>query len=156
MKSSAGTMASVIIPSFNHAQFIEEAVRSVLCQTHELLELIIVDDGSTDDSVEVLRGIRDPRMRIVRQQNQGAHAAINNGFALATSEILCILNSDDTFHPRRIERALKVFREEPDAKLVCSWINTVDTSGKSLGIKRGWLDAEPWPLPPWRPLCRNR
>jgi glycosyltransferase involved in cell wall biosynthesis len=138
---------SVIMPSFNHGQFIEDAVRSVLCQTHEHLELIVVDDGSKDDSVEVLRAVEDPRLRVVQQRNQGAHVAINNGLALATGEFLCILNSDDVLHPLRIDRALKVFREDSHAKLVCSSIDIVDDLGKRLDMKRGWLNCEPWPLP---------
>ncbi|MFH1112363.1 MAG: glycosyltransferase [Pseudomonadota bacterium] len=147
MQSPAETKVSVIIPSFNHEWFVEEAVRSVLCQTYGNLEMIVVDDGSTDDSVRILRTMEDPRLRVVQQRNQGAHTAINNGLDMANGEILCILNSDDRFHPERIERALKTLEERPDTQLVCSWIDIVDDSGKRLDTKKGWSNFEPWPLP---------
>jgi len=137
---------SVVIPSFNHAAFLGEAVHSVLQQTCADLELIVVDDGSTDDSLAVLRGIVDPRLQIVAQANEGAHAALNTGLARARGEILAILNSDDAFHRERLARAVAALDAAPAIGLVGSAIDVTDSAGAGLGTKHGPRDLEPWPL----------
>ena len=96
-------LVSVVIPSFNHARFIGSAVRSVLGQSLSDLELIVVDDGSTDNSLEILGGFSDPRLKVYPQANAGAHAAINRGLELASGVYLSILNSDDLYHRERLE-----------------------------------------------------
>src|SRR5262249_15626438 len=91
-------LASVILPAYNHAAYIEEAVRSVLAQTWPDVELIVVDDGSTDGTLERARELAaqyPQRMRVIAQANQGAHVAINRGLAEARGDYLAILNSDD-------------------------------------------------------------
>lgn len=137
---------SVIIPSYNHAAFIAEAVNSVLSQSEADLELIVVDDGSTDESLDVLAGFSDPRLRVFSQSNQGAHAAINRGLREARSKYLAILNSDDAYHPARLEKALRVLEAQPQIGLLGTYIEIVDAEGKSLGIKHGYKDCHPWPL----------
>ncbi|MEO8604729.1 MAG: glycosyltransferase [bacterium] len=137
---------SVVIPSYNHAAFLDEAVRSVLAQTLTDLQLIVVDDGSTDDSLQRLQAIQDPRLRVVAQANQGAHAALNAGLALAGGALLAVLNSDDAYHPERLARAASALDGAPDVGLVGSWIEVVDTGGRQLGIKHGARDLPPWPL----------
>jgi len=137
---------SVVIPSYNHAIYIEEAVTSVLNQTIGDLELIVVDDGSTDHTLQVLYGITDPRMQIIAQENRGAHAAINRGLQKAKGAYLAILNSDDVYHPQRLEKALSALRANPRAGFVGSFIEIIDNQGKSLGIKHGYADCSPWPL----------
>jgi glycosyltransferase involved in cell wall biosynthesis len=138
---------SVVIPSYNHASFIAEAVQSVFSQTQADLELIVVDDGSTDSSRDVLSGFTDPRLRLIFQENQGAHAAINRGLQEAEGEFLAILNSDDLYHPTRLEKALSAFKENPGAGLVASYIQIIDSDGAELGVKHGYRDCSPWPLP---------
>lgn len=100
---------SVIIPSYNHARFIEAAIGSVLAQTFERLELIVVDDGSSDDSVAKVRRLAagDGRVRVHEQANAGSHAAINAGISLASAPWLAILNSDDIWEVGRLERMLE-------------------------------------------------
>lgn len=138
---------SVVIPSYNHAAFVAEAARSVLGQTLADLELVVVDDGSTDDSLAVLRGLADARLQVHQQANQGAHAAINAGLARARGEVLAVLNSDDAYHPERLARAIATLDADPAAGLVGSHIEVVDTAGHRLGIKHGPRDLAPWPLP---------
>ncbi|MFN8644859.1 MAG: glycosyltransferase [Candidatus Binatia bacterium] len=138
---------SVVIPSFNHAAFVAEAVRSVLAQTLGDLEIVVVDDGSDDDSVAVLRGIADARLQVHAQANQGAHAAINAGLARARGDVLAVLNSDDAFHPQRLARAVAALDADPAVGLVGSHVEVVDASGRRLGVKHGPRDLEPWPLP---------
>lgn len=137
---------SVIIPSYNHAAYIAEAVNSVLSQSETDLELIVVDDGSTDESLDVLAGFSDSRLRVFSQSNQGAHAAINRGLREARSKYLAILNSDDAYHPARLEKALRVLEVRPQIGLLGSYIEIVDAEGKTLGIKHGYKDCPPWLL----------
>jgi len=140
-------LISVVIPSFNHASYIEEAVRSVLTQPVTDLELVIIDDGSQDDSVAIVGTIDDPRIRLITQDNQGAHAAINRGLLEARGQYLAILNSDDRFAPGRLPAALDILTRSPDVALVGSYIEVIDGAGQRLAIKAGYANLDPWPVP---------
>jgi glycosyltransferase involved in cell wall biosynthesis len=140
------TLVSVIIPSFNHAAFIKEAVDSVLQQSASDLELIVVDDGSTDQSIEILSGVSDQRLQVIRQDNRGAHAAINRGLNRATGKFLSILNSDDSYHPERLEKTIAVLVNNKNIGLVGTYIQIIDANNRTLGIKHGYQDCEPWLL----------
>lgn len=135
-------LVSVIMPSYNHEKYCIEAARSVLAQTHSQLELVIIDDGSKDGSVELLEAIDDPRLRLVVQENRGAHAAINRGLEMAQGDYLAIINSDDTFDPYRIERCLRKMDSE-QTDFACSWIRVVDDAGNEKGIKQAWKNMRP-------------
>ena len=137
---------SVIIPSYNHAKYISGAVNSVLQQTWKDLELIVIDDGSQDNSLEILHQFSDPRVRILSQENQGAHATINRGLREATGRYLAILNSDDQFHPQRLEKCFNVFDEHPDTGLLGSFLEIINQNGEIVGTKHGYLDCNPWLL----------
>jgi glycosyltransferase involved in cell wall biosynthesis len=139
-------LASVVIPSYNHDSFVVEAVGSVLRQEGCDLELIVVDDGSTDRSVEFLNGLADPRLRVLEQANQGTHAAINRGLAESTGDVLAVLNSDDRWAPGRLRAALAVLEREPETALVGSWIQLIDEAGRPLSVKHGYDDLDPWPV----------
>lgn len=138
-------LVSIIIPSYNHLAYIPKAVESVLEQTHSDLELIIIDDGSTDDSLAYLQALTDPRVRLVAQANAGAHNAINRGLEMARGEYLAILNSDDIFHPDRLKICLERLASG-DVDLVATWIEVIDREGKVLGVKEGWHNMLPWPI----------
>jgi glycosyltransferase involved in cell wall biosynthesis len=139
-------LVSVIIPSYNHAEFVELAVDSVLSQSYGNFELIIVDDGSRDDSVARLRRFRDPRCHIHEQLNQGAHAAINRGLALARGDFLTILNSDDIYSPIRLERLVDEIESGGD-DLLATHIEVINHKSKTLGVKEGWRNMLPWEIP---------
>jgi len=141
-----GFKISVVIPAYNHGRFVGEAVRSVLAQTMADLELVVVDDGSTDDTLAVVEAIRDPRLRVIAQRNGGTHAAINTGLRAAGAPLLAILNSDDAYDSERLARALAVLESEPDVALVGSHIEVIDAAGAPIAVKRGWADLEPWSL----------
>src|SRR5262249_5004591 len=113
---------SIVLPSYNHAAFIADAVRSALSQTYRDFELIVVDDGSTDETLHVLAGFRDARIRILTQANRGAHAAINRGLTEAAGRYLAILNSDDMLHPERFATLLPVLEANPRVGLVASYV----------------------------------
>lgn len=101
---------SVIIPVYNHASFVEQALDSVRSQTWTDWELVIIDDGSSDRSADVVKAWLDraglPQSCLVQQVNQGSHAAINAGMRLARGRYLAILNSDDRFHPKRLAQLM--------------------------------------------------
>jgi glycosyltransferase involved in cell wall biosynthesis len=103
-----GLDISVVIPSYNHARFIIQAIESVLNQSHKNWELILVDDGSTDSTREILdQRYRDHKqIQLVYQTNHGAHHALNQGIALAKGRYVSILNSDDVYHPDRLKTLL--------------------------------------------------
>lgn len=105
---SESPLVSVVIPSYNHRRFIRGAVDSVLKQSHQNLELVVIDDGSSDGSPELLRELygSDPRVQIRARENRGAHATLNEAIKLARGEFIAILNSDDLYMPTRIERMI--------------------------------------------------
>jgi glycosyltransferase involved in cell wall biosynthesis len=138
------SLISVVIPSYNHAQFIKQAVESVLNQSYKNLELIVIDDGSTDASLKYLHSIQDSRYTLIEQKNSGAHNAINNGLARAKGKYLAILNSDDIYHPDRLAECILQLKGGVD--LVATWIEVINQNGKVLGIKEGWNNMLPWPV----------
>lgn len=138
---------SVIIPSYNHAPFVTEAIQSVLNQTEKDLELIVVDDGSTDETRSILSRISDARLRIIFQEHQGAHVALNRGLEEARGDYLAILNSDDVYYPQRVEQLTKILEDRRDLGVVGSFIEVIDHKGRPIGIKHGYRDLEPWILP---------
>jgi hypothetical protein len=137
---------SVIIPSYNHAAYIGDAIQSVLDQSERDLELIIVDDGSRDDSLSVIRSFSDARMRVKSQTNMGAHAAINAGIEMSQGEFLSVLNSDDRYHPQRLEKLIAALRSKPQAGLAASFIDVIDMEGRVAGVKHGYKNMPPWEI----------
>ena len=107
-------LVSVITPTYNHARFLGRCLESLLAQTYAHWDLVIVDDGSTDETGEVVRAYPDPRIRYVRQEHRGVRAlatTINSGLARTTGELVTMLASDDTWPPHRLERQIQVFRD---------------------------------------------
>ena len=104
-----GVDVSVVIPSYNHARYIVDAIESVLSQSFRNWELIVVDDGSTDHTRALLdqRYLENKQIHLVYQTNQGAHHALNHGIALAKGRYFSILNSDDLYHPERLSILIK-------------------------------------------------
>ncbi len=120
---------SVIIPAYNHERYVRSAVESVLTQEVEELELIVVDDGSTDRTGEIVLSIKDPRIRYVRQDNQDAYNAINNGLRLAGGRYLAILNSDDVYVPGRLPRLIAE-AERTGAQFLFTHVEPIDERGE--------------------------
>lgn len=137
---------SVIIPSYNHARYIGQAIQSVLDQSLRDLELIVIDDGSRDDSLKVIERFHDPRMIVKSQSNMGAHAAINAGIERAQSNVLAILNSDDRYHPQRLEKLIELLHNTPQAGLAASYLEVIDANGRVAGVKHGYRNMPPWEI----------
>lgn len=117
-------LISVIMPCFNGAAHVRQGIASALQQSHREIELIVVDDGSTDETPEILRSISDPRVRVLTQQNAGVCAARNNGLRAATGDYIAFLDSDDTWHPTCLEMLVSVLKRRSEVALVyCGWQN---------------------------------
>ena len=106
---------SVVIPVYRQAEFLADAVRSVLAQTHADVEAIVVDDASPDSPADVLSAFRDERLRLVAHDaNRGLSAARNTGFTASTGELVAFLDADDYFHPEKVARHVDFFQRRPD------------------------------------------
>lgn len=121
-------LVSVVIPNYNYARYLPEAIESVLAQTHKNVEVIVVDDGSTDDSKAVLASFGD-RIRTIFQQNQGVSAARNRGVAESNGDFLAFLDADDAFLPSKLEKQLELFRADEEIGLVHVGMVNVDPNG---------------------------
>ncbi|HLV01181.1 MAG TPA: glycosyltransferase, partial [Acidobacteriota bacterium] len=108
---------SVIIPCFNSARFVAEAVNSVLKQTRPPDEIIVVDDGSTDDTADVLNRFKG-QISYIRQENRGPSTARNTGIQAATGELICFLDADDIWLPEKLERQLDFITQNLDVGLL--------------------------------------
>lgn len=113
-------LVSVIIPTYNRAHLIKRSAESVLNQTYFNLELIIVDDGSTDNTEEVVKTLDDERVIYIKQPNQGACAARNNGIDHAKGEFIAFQDSDDVWHEDKLEKQIKCLRETGADLVLCN------------------------------------
>ncbi|MCP3931683.1 MAG: glycosyltransferase [Bacteroidetes bacterium] len=129
---------SVVIPAYNHEKFIGPAIESVLEQSHQKLELIIVDDGSTDRTAEVIKRYDDPRITYYYQENQDAFNTLNRGMGLASGEYISILNSDDIYARNRLERLLEIQKLRKVQCLFTDVIPISDSGDEFVDPKFGW------------------
>jgi glycosyltransferase involved in cell wall biosynthesis len=123
---------SVVTPSYNQANFLEESILSVLSQDYEPIEYIVIDGGSKDHSVEIIRKYRGKLAYWISESDSGQSDAINKGWSRCTGDIICYLNSDDYFLPGAIRIIVKAFEENPRAGLICGRANAVSEDGRFL------------------------
>ena len=143
-------IVSVIIPAYNCAKYLPEAIASVLEQTYDDYEIIVVDDGSTDNTREVITPFLD-RVRYFQQVNQGVSATRNRGIYLARGELVAFLDADDIFVPHKLEHQVKVFTERSQVGIVNSGYRLISESGEELRDVERWqqipdLTPETWLL----------
>ena len=142
-------MISIVLPSFNRARILPKAVESILRQTYQDFELIIVDDGSSDNTREVVNSFNDDRIVYVHQENAGACVARNNGINHARGEYIAFQDSDDIWHEDKLEKQLKILQDK-NADIVFCRMNRM-SDGKKIGLvsdcyKEGFLSKDVMPM----------
>ncbi|ERT03813.1 glycosyl transferase 2 family protein, partial [Lyngbya aestuarii BL J] len=132
---------SVVIPTYNQATYISQAIDSVLNQTYQYFEIIIVNDGSSDQTVDKILENNDPRIRLFSfEQNQGESVATNYGIQQARGELIAILHSDDVFVPQKLEKQVLFLDQNPQFQAVLSYPQLIDSQGKNLPPSNSFLD----------------
>ena len=136
---------TVLMPVYNGERFLEEAVESVLQQTYSDFELLVINDGSTDRSVEIISRFQDARIRLLHnERNIGLVATLNRGIGLARGEFIARMDADDICHPERFEAQLQWFGQHPDAVLLATGVVMIDEDGNHAGEwKDDLLNVEP-------------
>ena len=135
---------SVVLPVFTGARTISQAVRSILDQTLSEIELIVVDDGSTDETVGIVRKLRDPRLRLIECPHRGVAATANTATENAQSPLLARMDADDFAYPRRLEKQFHLLLEQ-NLDVVGCQVRIVDESSEvvpSLGRYERWINKE--------------
>jgi GT2 family glycosyltransferase len=122
-------LVSVVIPTYNRKQYIQEAINSALAQTYPAVEIIVVDDGSTDDTDQVLKARYGERIRYVFQDNQGESVARNKAICLSRGQYVALLDSDDVWLPTKLERQVALMERQPELGLVSCHALKIDAQG---------------------------
>ncbi|RMF62359.1 MAG: glycosyltransferase [Cyanobacteria bacterium J069] len=132
---------SVIIPAYNALRYLPETIDSLLGQTFRDFEVIIINDGSTDDIEGWFQSVKDPRLKLISQVNQGQSKARNVGLENAQGELIAFLDADDLWEPSKLEKQISLLMANPQAGVVYTWVAGIDSEG----ILRGRIiknDAE--------------
>jgi glycosyltransferase involved in cell wall biosynthesis len=137
-------LVSILVSNYNYGRFIADSIQSALDQTYSNFELIICDDGSTDDSVRIVDEYarRDPRLRLIRKANGGQASGFNAAFAASRGEIIALLDSDDIFLPNKVERVVADFQAHPDAGFSVHRIIRMSADLRRQGV---WPMSDPLP-----------
>src|SRR5919202_2122484 len=125
-------LISVVIPVYNGEKTIKETIESVLNQTFSDFELIVINDGSQDSTLEIVSGIQDPRLKVFSFTNAGLSASRNRGVSQATGEYISFLDADDLWTPDKLESQLKALQANPQAAVAYSWTDYIDESNQFL------------------------
>lgn len=129
---------SVVIPLYNKAPHIAATLRSVLANGAPLGEVIVVDDGSTDEGAAIVAGMADPRIRLVRQANGGVSRARNRGIELARCEWVAFLDADDLWHPGYLSRLVELRAVHPDCAMLATRYALADDNGRQRTLEGDW------------------
>ncbi len=163
----AEPLVSILINNYNYGRFLREAIDSALNQTYRNTEVIVVDDGSTDDSRAIIASYGDKIFPVLKE-NGGQASAFNAGFAASRGEIICFLDSDDVWLPTKVQSVVRAADTSPDAVLIYHGYRHVDSDkvpfGKSLPLsflngdvsERVRLSGGCWPFPPTSGLAFRR
>lgn len=140
-------LVSVLVTNHNYGRYIGAAIQSILTQTYAHFEMVICDDGSTDDSINVIKTWcrKDSRVRLIQQPAGGQGAALNTAFNAAKGDVIVLLDGDDLAMELRIELIVQAFRRQPDVGLVTHALRVLDPQGRTCGqdpeepLDEGWL-----------------
>jgi glycosyltransferase involved in cell wall biosynthesis len=136
---------SVVIPLYNKGPYIARALNSVLAQTFQDFEVIVVDDGSTDDGAEVVRSFEDPRIRLIQQENRGVSAARNRGIEAARAELVAFLDADDEWLPKFLGTIIRLRKNYPEAGAYgTAYYTVMEDLTIRVGSLSDYIPSEPW------------
>src|SRR3990172_5385939 len=129
-------MVSVLMPFYNAERYVGEAIESILCQTFKEFELVAIDDGSTDRSLEVVRGYacRDTRIRCFSSAHKGIAATRNETLSRANGKYIAVMDADDISLPERLAKQVAYLESHPECVLVGSWVQLMDSAGRPLRV----------------------
>jgi alpha-1,3-rhamnosyltransferase len=139
---AARPLVSVVVPVYNHERFVGATIRSLIAQSYQNLELIVVDDGSSDGSIEIIRALaqdcqsRFARFVLFEQSNSGIAATLNRGIAASKGSLLLWLASDDLANPDAVATLVPVLLQDPEVGLACGDADYIDALGQSITKKR--------------------
>jgi glycosyltransferase involved in cell wall biosynthesis len=131
-------LISVIIPSYNQGAYIDETIRSILMQDYPNVQIIVIDGGSTDNTIDVLRNY--PQIEWVSEKDKGQTHAINKGILRSRGEIVAYLNSDDAYRPGALRAVAETFRTEPYTQIVVGNCDYIDRNSNVIGFLKARLD----------------
>ena len=120
---------SVVLPVYNAEAYVGKAIESILHQTYADFELIIINDGSTDQSLEIVQSYTDSRIKIVSRENKGLISSLNEGFALARGKYVARMDADDIALPQRFEKQVALLDVMPSVALCGTWVDVIDAQG---------------------------
>lgn len=129
---NSNPLVSILINNFNYGRYVEEAIASALKQTYTNLEVIVVDDGSQDESASILSRYSDEKLAVIFKSNGGQASAFNSGFAAASGDIVCFLDADDYFYPEKITEIVDLFKSYLEIGWIFHKLDYVNAHGKSL------------------------
>lgn len=140
-------LVDVILPTYNRGQLLKQAINSVLNQTYSKFRLIIVDDGSTDETESIIKNFRSKKIIYLKQKNRGRSVARNKGIECAVGKYIAFLDSDDEFLPQRLEKSVEFLEKNPVYSMSYGSAFCINSSGKNLSkqylaSKSGWLYDE--------------
>ncbi len=151
--SSPSKKVSVIVPVYKAERYVAETIQSILDQTYKNFEIIIVDDGSPDRSIEICQQFSDPRIRIIQQSNRGLPGARNTGIRNAIGDYISLLDADDIWLPQKLEKHVEHLNNSPQVGLSFSYSAFIDAEGHYTGIYQ--IPRKIRNITPPYALCRN-
>lgn len=125
-------LVSIITPSFNQGQYVEETIKSVINQTYSNIEYIFIDGGSTDETMQIVEKYKDKIDLVIHERDKGQANAINKGFKLAKGVLIGWINSDDILYPNCVEKIVELYNEKSNGSIYYGSLNTVITSDSSI------------------------
>lgn len=128
-------LVSILINNFNYGRYLKQSIDSTLAQTYPNIEVIVVDDGSQDNSIEVLSTYSAESINTILKKNGGQASAFNVGFSASSGEIICFLDSDDYFYPHKVEEICSLFQKDPDIGFIFHQLDYIDNKNSLLTIK---------------------
>lgn len=128
---------TVLMPVYNAGKHLSEAIESILNQSFSDFEFLIIDDGSSDDSIDIVHSYSDPRIRFVaNEKNLGITATLNRGIELATCELIARMDADDISLPERLQKQFAHFQKDPECAMVASWVTLMKSDGTVIRVNK--------------------